>query len=253
MESEAIPKRSDSPASDTGQKVGINISPIRFGIDAEIDKALNLYCRDESRLSNIYWPKAFRALATSILVFMLDKPEIWAELSTQTFEVNHDQLQRLIDALKDSISNYIKVKHRQWIFHLLKEMSCLRKKFGLGNRLPKMYGESSDWPIDLEDKDDLLTSLTVMSLREDVHKYLWKILDEVIPPEKYLSLDYFGAIRSSNKRYPIVVEVTEEYVDIVQERIATVSNNLRSQNFDNLLPIDLVEVKRIPDREVVRP
>ena len=32
----------------------INLSSIRFGIDAEIDEALTRYCRDELRLTKVY-------------------------------------------------------------------------------------------------------------------------------------------------------------------------------------------------------
>jgi hypothetical protein len=62
----------------------INLSSIRFGIDAEIDEALTRYCTDELRLSKVYWPSAFRALVMNISGSLLDKPQTWSELCTPT-------------------------------------------------------------------------------------------------------------------------------------------------------------------------
>jgi hypothetical protein len=73
---------------------------IKLGIDADIATALSLYCRDEQRLSIVYWPKAFRSLLTYILEALLNKPEIWAELSTASVTIDREELQRLIDGLK---------------------------------------------------------------------------------------------------------------------------------------------------------
>lgn len=93
----------------------------------------------------------------------------WKELSTATFEVDEKQLQTLIedlkfilffDVLNSPTSHYIKVERRRWIAHLLQEVSLFRKRFGLGARLPKMCAQTTDWPLDLEDKDDLSSSMT---------------------------------------------------------------------------------------------
>ncbi len=73
----------------------INLNSIRFGIDAEIDEALNRYCRDELRLSKVYWPRAFRALVMNILDSLKSKPETWAELCTPSIVVDSQLLQNL--------------------------------------------------------------------------------------------------------------------------------------------------------------
>lgn len=226
-----------------------NLSRIKFGIDAEIETALRLYCKDVLRLSKVYWPRAFRSLCMNILDSLLKNPEIWNDLRTPNFDVNGEQLQRLIEELKCSTSEYIKIKHRRWIVHLLREASLFRRKFGLGVRLPNFCDESMDWPSDLEDKDDLFRSMTVMSLRDDVKRYIIKILDEVVPPEKYWNLHYFGGIKSSTK-LPIVIEVTEDYLEKVRHRIATVSYHLAT-NCQNLLPVDLVDIIGVPVRYAV--
>lgn len=101
-----------------------------------------------------------------------------------------------------------------------------------------------EWPSDLEDKD-------VMSLRDDVKRFIWNILDEVIPPERYCNMHYFGAIKSQKESLPIVVEVTEDYVEKVNDRIATISDQLRASNCEGLLPVDLVEIKGVPVRYVI--
>lgn len=108
-----------------------------------------------------------------------------------------------------------------------------------------------DWPRDLEDKDDLSSSMTDMSLRDDVRKFIWKILDEVIPPERYCNMHYFGAVKSPKKNLPIVIEVTEDYLEIINHRITTVSDHLRASNCENLLPVDLVDVIGVPVRVAV--
>ncbi len=149
-----------------------NLSSIKFGIDAEIDKALSLYCKDELYLSKVYWPKAFRLLTTNILESLLKKPEIWSELRTPSFDIDGKQLQKLIDELKYPTSDYIKVKQRRWIAHFMREVSLVRRKIGLSARLPNFCGESMDWPNDIEDKDDLLSSMTDMSLRDDVKRFI---------------------------------------------------------------------------------
>lgn len=228
-----------------------NLSIIKFGIDAEIDKALSLYCKNELRLSKVYWPKAFRSLSTYILEFLLKKPDIWSEIRTQSYDFDGKQLQRLIDELKFPTSPYITVLQRRLIYHVLMEVSLYRRKFGLSVRLPKFCSESMDWPCDLEDKDDLSSSMTHMSLRDDVRKFIWKILDEVIPAERYCNMHYFGAVKWSGKSLPIVIEVTVDYLEKVSDRITTVSDHLRSLKYENLLPVDLVEVRGVPVRNAV--
>eukprot|EP01039_Chlorochromonas_danica_P003466 gene3466-3796_t len=230
----------------------LNLSSIKFGIDAEIEKALTLFYKDELRLSKVYWPKAFRSLSIHILEALLKKPEIWSELRTPSFDIDEELLKKLIVELQCPNSHFIKVKQRRWIVHLLREISVFRKKFGLGVRLPNFCGQSTmDWPSDLEDKDDLSRSMSFMSLRDDVKGFIWNILDEVIPPERYCNMHYFGAIKSQKKSLPIVVEVTEDYVEKVNDRIVTVSDQLRASNCEGLLPVDLVEIKGVPVRDVI--
>jgi hypothetical protein len=229
----------------------INLSSIRFGIDGEIDEALTRYCRDELRLSKVYWPSAFRALVMNILGSLLDKPQTWSELCTPTMTVNSQLLQLLIDELKFPTSKHIKVKHRRWITHLLREVSLFRRKFGLSARRPRMLGDSNNWPEDLEDKDDLSSSMTDISLRDDIRDYIWRVLDEVVPFNKYCNLHYYGAIRTLKSDCPIAIEVPDDMIEVVKHRITTVSDRLRVSNFENLLPSDLIELKGVPTREVV--
>lgn len=128
--------------------------------------------------------------------------------------------------------------------HLLREVSLFRKKFGLSGRLPNLCGDSVVWPNDLEDKDDLSSSLTDMSLRDDIKRFIWNILDEAIPSEKYYIIHYYGAIKSKTN-VPIIVEVVEDYLEIIKEKIATISHRLRTCNYENLLPDDLIEIKGV--------
>lgn len=237
-------------------KLGIerdnNLTTIKYGMDAGIEKALSLYGKDDLRLSKIYWPRAFRSLLTTILESLLKKPELWNELHTPSFHVNHEQLQRLISELNCPASSpSIKVVQRQWIIHLLKEVSFNRRKFGLSAYLPSFCGESTDWPTDLEDKDDLFYSMANVSLRDDVKRWIWKVLDEIIPPQRYCNMHFLGGIRSSKKSLPIVIEVTEDYVERVIDRIATLSYHLSTSHCENLLPVDLIEVIGVPVRGVV--
>ena len=95
----------------------INLSCIRFGIDAEIDEELTRYGRDELRLSKVYWPRAFRALVMNILGSLMNIPETWVELCTPSIVVDSQLLQMLINEFKSPTSNYIKVKQRRWIVH----------------------------------------------------------------------------------------------------------------------------------------
>jgi hypothetical protein len=114
-----------------------------------------------------------------------------------------------------------------------------------------MCCESSAWPNDLEDKDDLSSSMTDISLRDDVRDYIWKVIDEVVPAEKYCNLHYYGAIRTVRLECPIVIEVTDDVLELVNDRIKTVSDQLKALNFENLLPVDLIETKGVSLREVV--
>ena len=51
---------------------------------------------------------------------------------------------------------------------------------------------------------------------------------------------------------PILIEVTEDYVMKISDRLAAVSDNLsRLNNCENLLPLDLVEIKEVPIRNAV--
>jgi hypothetical protein len=108
-----------------------------------------------------------------------------------------------------------------------------------------------DWPSDLEDKDDLSSSMTDMSLRDDGRRFIWKMLDEIIPPERYCNMHYFGAVKSSKKTLPIVIEVTEDYLENVNDRITTVSDHLRASRCENLLPVDLVDIIGVSVRDAV--
>ncbi len=47
-----------------------------------------------------------------------------------------------------------------------------------------------------------------------------------------------------------IIEVTDDVVELVTDRIKTVSDQLRTSNFENLLPVDLIEIKGVPPREV---
>ena len=228
-----------------------NVSNIRFGIDAEIDTALSHYCKDELRLSKVYWPKAFRSLVANILSTLLNKPDAWSSFCTAEFMVSEEQIKQLLEELQKSTSTYIKVKQRRWIIHLLREMSLFRKKFEFSVRLSRCYSSEEKWPDDIEDRDDLLDSLTDMSLRDDVKKFIWKIINEAVPSNKYCNLHFYGAFQSLKKSFPIVIETVEDSAVTLNDRIATVSDLLRMSGCENLLPIDIIEVKPVADREVV--
>jgi len=214
--------------------------------------ALSQFSNSEIHMSKVYWPRAFRDLITNIMKSVLVRRDLWGKLCTAYFEVDELQLITLIVELHLSSSKYIKVKHRRWIFHLLREVSVCRKNFGLSLRLPKSYGEFSGWPADLEDKDDLSNSLTQISLRKDVGEFLWKILDEVVPLEKTCSIGYFAAFRVHSYPTPIVIEVAEDMVELVTHRIDSLSAMLRA-TCDNLLPIDVVSIQGIPNRRRALP
>ena len=243
----------EMPDADKTRVQKFSPSPIRFGIDAEIERALKIYGNDESYFSKTHWPFAFRVLVSSILKSVLDKPDIWKELGTSDFEVNEELLCNLIEELKLSTSQFIKIKQRKWIIHVLRMVSLFRKKFQILSKLPKLCNLSSDWPNDLEDKDDFSGSLTDESLRGDVRNFFWNLLKETIPATKYCNMHYFGTIGSVDHRYPIVIEVPETFVALLKDRIETVSDRLRSANYENLRPVDVVLVKGVPDRELAAP
>lgn len=96
-----------------------------------------------------------------------------------------------------------------------------------------------------------MTALTDMSLRDDVKRFLWNILDDVVPREKYCVMHYFGALKSVSMSLPIVVEIPEEYVETISHRFATISDQLRASGCDGLLPVDLVTVKGVPSRNAI--
>jgi hypothetical protein len=227
---------------------------IRLGIDAEIDCALARYGQSKDYLTKIYWPAAFRWLVTSLLTSVFEKPDTWTELSTTQFTVKQENLQMLINELKVPTSTIIKYTQRRWIIHLLVQMSTLRRKFGLPTRLPTgpavETAESAEWPIDLEDKEDLADSLAARSLRDDVKKYIWNILDDVVPTGYYCIMHYMGGIHS-DEQYPIIIEVTSDFSERVRDRIDSISHHLRTFGAHNLLPIDLVVVKGVSRRTCV--
>jgi len=225
-------------------------SLIRFGVDAELEKGLNLYRGSEALLTKLYWIKPFRTLVTFTLQALLLKPDLWMDLSTPTFNVDNSQLQILIEELKRPSSPYIKVKQRRWIFHMLREVSLYRKKFGISVRRPLDDFESVGWPVDIEDKGDLFRSLSDMSLRADISKFLWEIVNDIVPPDRYCVINFFGAVKS-NHSFPIVIEVTEEFFEMLNDRIVSISEKARTTN-DNLLPTDLAEIVRVPMRKAIQ-
>ena len=128
---------------------------------------------------------------------ILYKPEIYPELEALDFHVTIEQLQTVVTELMLPTSSYFKVKHRQWINHFLREIFLSRKKYGLSVRLPQSHHDGSQcWPDEIQDRDDLLSSFTTMSLRADVKSFIWKVLDEVIPNDKCCNMHYFGAIQA---------------------------------------------------------
>jgi hypothetical protein len=46
-------------------------------------------------------------------------------------------------------------------------------------------------------------------------------------------------------------EVTNDVLELVNDRIKTVSDQLKALNFENLLPVDLIETKGVSLRKVV--
>jgi hypothetical protein len=220
-------------------------SVIRFGIDAEIDKALSVYCNDELRWSKTYWPRAFRSLVSTILESLVDKQEYWVQLSTSEISMKGDFLRLIIEELKIPVSHNIKVDQRRWIVHVLREVSVFRKHLGIGVRLPNVYTDCSDWPNDLEDKDDLWDSLCAPSLRGDVQNFILKLLDGAVPPGRPWGIQYYGCIKS-HKGYPIVIDVPDDLVELVKDRIATVSRLLKISGVENLRPADLIAVNGVP-------
>jgi hypothetical protein len=52
------------------------------------------------------------------------------------------------------------------------------------------------------------------------------------------------------KSHPIVIEVDEEFMEIIKQRVTTVSNWLYNSNYENLLPVDLIQIKGAPVRSV---
>lgn len=224
-----------------------NLSRIVCGIDAEIMNALALISQEESKFSKVYWPRAFRLLVVNILQFLLQKPEVWSDLSTPFLTTNQQFLEILITELSFSTSTYMKVKQREWVYRLLRQMSW-RNKEGLNFHDPAQT--MTDWPYDIEDESDLLSRLASGSLRSDVKKYLWRIIDEVIPADKYCNMHYFGLIKSLKKILPIRIDVPEDFVEAIKDRITSISHQILSQ-CENMLPIHLVEIQGVPDRGVV--
>jgi hypothetical protein len=220
---------------------------ILLGIDAEIIQALKIYSHQE--LSKMYWPRPFRQLVINILEYILDQPQIWQELRTSDLIVDEGFIKTLIREMSFSTSTYIKVKQRKWIFHLLREMSCRKEKKKI--KFGPNVSTEIDWPRDIEDKDDLFNSLIDVSLRPDVAKFLWGIIDAAVPDDKYCALHYFGAIKSLKYNQPIRIDVHESYVAILKDRIFTVSSQLESLDYQNLLPYHLVEILGVQNRGLI--
>ena len=260
LNQETVPK----VAQEVQSKVNANLGVIKCGIDAEFDKALRIYCNSESNLSDIYWPRNFRALCTYVLEYLLLKPEIWSELNAQivvnakiendtpnkiitpSFGINRSNIQGLIYAVNAS---FIEEVSRRWIVCILREISRSRRRFGLDARLPNYHREKEGWPSDLESKVDLSSSLTDISLRDDVSDFIIKLFDEEIPNERYCAMDYVGATQK-----PLIIEVTEDYYEKFSKRIKTESDSLRVQfGYTNYLPEDLIEIKAVPVRGPMTP
>jgi hypothetical protein len=224
-------------------------SKILFGIDAEILKALQKYSQQE--LSKIYWPRSFRQLVINILEYILTQPQMWQELRTSALTVDEEFIQTLIRELSCSTSTYIKVKQRLWVFHLLREIYCRKEKKEI--KLGSNNNTAFDWPHDIEDKDDLFNGLVDVSLRPDVAKFLWRIIDETVPADQYCALHFFGAIKSLKENQPIRIEVDERSVAVLKDRIVTVSSQLEASDHENLLPSHLVEILGVHNKGIVVP
>ena len=85
-----------------------------------------------------------------------------------------------------------------------------------------MFFQTIDWPLDLEEKDDLSSSMREENfLRENVQS----LLDKVIPVDKNCNMHYFGAIVIA---FQLSSKLRTEYlVDTLKDdRIETVSECL---------------------------
>lgn len=227
--------------------------PVRFGLDGEIDLAIDMFSRKEMQKSKVYWPKAFRQLLVSILKAFLSQSKDLDELSTNAYKVGEDELAKMISELELSTSTYIKVIHRRWCSHVLYYMASYRKKLGIPNRTPRVtVSLDVDWPVDIEDKMDLSSSLVTLSLREDVRCFLWRTLDAIIPKNKFCALKYDATTDASEAKEPIVIEVTDEYLDKVKDFIDSYSEKARrDRRNENYLPADLVKIVGIGDKNAI--
>ena len=151
--------------------------------------------------------------------------------------------------INDVNSSFIEETSRQRIVHILKEVSQSRRRFGLSARLPNYYRDTDGWPKDLKEYRDLSSSVTDVSLRDDVGAFIVNIFEEVIPKQRYCALHYRGAVQK-----PLLIEVTTDYFERVTQRIKEESESLRTQfGYDNYLPEDIIEIIEIPVRGPLTP
>ena len=231
----------------TQAKLETNLSSIKVGFITYIGEALRLYCNDERSISAIYWPRAFRQFCIDVIKSLIQSDK-WDK---SNFCPN--DLHRLISVLSTSSSSQIKVKHRQKIVYLLREISSRPSDFGLKYRIREEptclndVGLKVEWPTDLEDKSDLYSSIIGMSLRADVRRYLMNLMNEITKDTYYYCVKYFGAMQTQEKCLPIMIEVAQDCYNEVIDKIDAVSREL-SNSCDGLLPVDLVQIKQVPRR-----
>lgn len=208
----------------------------------ELQAAVQLYCGDDLR--HVYWPKAFRMLAIYVLETLASHPTDWNHFqsfgSGDSFVLDTSSLQKILAELRVSTSTYLKYKHRQWICHVIGTVAQSPESYGMTGYLPNFFTDGGNWPMDVEDKNDLWGSLATKSLRSDVQRYLWNEITRTIS----VTVDTVCTVSMSDSCLPpLHIEVSSQYKGALLDRFFELSEALEASGCENYLPRDMIWVK----------
>ena len=233
-----------------------NLRIIKFGIYTEIENARYLFCDDATRLSEEYWPTAFRRFCIHVLKLLMKCEVKERKPDLPDTGLTESEKKELIEKLE--LGSAVVARDREKISMMLESsqswLATQRKDTFFSLHIRDDI-ERIDWPSDLRNDIDLLGSWTTMSLRDDVRQddvrqYIWDVLSDRNLDLKFWKVHYFGAGIKSQEKFPILIEVTVDDLEKVRTQFKVVSDDLRTRSNESyLLPDKIIGFREVPARD----
>jgi len=146
--------------------------------------------------------------------------------------------------LDKGTSSHMNVANKKIIFHIILKLYTRESKFKFN--IPTQafastftQSHSLKWPDDIASISDLNSTVSGLSLREDVEDFLWKTAKSIVTTTESIKLHYRGDCIGSTIM-PILMEIPSEHVSNLKGLL-----QIAAENVNELTPMDLVEVVAI--------